>query len=289
MSSDHQYRTVARGSGVALGDFRCHACAGTCSGDEVCEGDSIAFVRRGVFERRIGSQRSLGVANHAIFYPRGLVHRTSHPADGGDDCTVLHLERALLDEVSAAVLGGGAGALPLDARPAPSALHLAQWRALRRCESGPADPVEVHERLLSLAACAVRTLARGEAPAHSPARPDTRRSHRDMAHDAARLLASRVAERWTLDRLADEACTSPFHLARVFKRELGTPVHRWLLGLRLREAVSRLAAGADDLTALALDLGFSSRGHLSDALRAEFGAAPSSLRRELVRERESLN
>jgi AraC-like DNA-binding protein len=73
---------------------------------------------------------------------------------------------------------------------------------------------------------------------------------------------------------------SPFHLARVFRERAGVPIHRYLTRLRLRAAIERLADGADDLTALALDLGFSSHGHFTDTFRREFGRTPSDVRRE---------
>ena len=71
---------------------------------------------------------------------------------------------------------------------------------------------------------------------------------------------------------------SPFHLARVFQQRTGLPVHRYLTKLRLRAALERLADGANDLTALALDLGFSSHSHFTDSFRREFGRAPSEVR-----------
>jgi AraC-like DNA-binding protein len=73
---------------------------------------------------------------------------------------------------------------------------------------------------------------------------------------------------------------SPFHLARVFRERAGVPVHRYLTRLRLRAALERLSDGADDLTALALDLGFSSHSHFTDAFRREFGRSPSDVRRD---------
>jgi AraC-like DNA-binding protein len=71
---------------------------------------------------------------------------------------------------------------------------------------------------------------------------------------------------------------SPFHLARIFQQRTGVPVHRYLTQLRLRAALERLADGADDLTALALELGFSSHSHFTDSFRREFGCAPSTVR-----------
>jgi AraC-like DNA-binding protein len=43
-------------------------------------------------------------------------------------------------------------------------------------------------------------------------------------------------------------------------------------------AVQAILDGCGDLTALALDLGFSSHSHFTDAFRRRFGMAPSSLR-----------
>ena len=44
-------------------------------------------------------------------------------------------------------------------------------------------------------------------------------------------------------------------------------------------ALERLAVGADDLTTLALELGFSSHSHFTDAFRREFGRPPSAARK----------
>jgi AraC-like DNA-binding protein len=56
------------------------------------------------------------------------------------------------------------------------------------------------------------------------------------------------------------------------------PLYRYLTRLRLRAALERLADGARDLTALALELGFSSHSHFADAFRREFGRTPSDVR-----------
>src|SRR5262249_18771934 len=82
-----------------------------------------------------------------------------------------------------------------------------------------------------------------------------------------------------LDDVARAVHTSPFHLARLFGERTGLPVHRYLTQLRLRAALDRLAGGASDLTALALDLGFSSHSHFADAFRREFGRTPSDVRK----------
>jgi AraC family transcriptional regulator len=48
--------------------------------------------------------------------------------------------------------------------------------------------------------------------------------------------------------------------------------------LRLQDAALALGEGAEDLTRLALDLGFSSHSHFAQAFRAYFGTTPSRFR-----------
>jgi len=48
--------------------------------------------------------------------------------------------------------------------------------------------------------------------------------------------------------------------------------------LRTVLAAERLLAGAPDLTALALDLGYADHSHFTNAFRREWGLAPSRLR-----------
>jgi AraC family transcriptional regulator len=96
---------------------------------------------------------------------------------------------------------------------------------------------------------------------------------------AKSYLAGRVGERTTLGEVACAAGASPFHLARAFRQQTGVPVHRYLVRLRLRASLERLAGGADDLAALALELGFDSHSHFAAAFRREFDRTPSEVRR----------
>jgi AraC-like DNA-binding protein len=47
-------------------------------------------------------------------------------------------------------------------------------------------------------------------------------------------------------------------------------------------ALERLDAGERDLTRLALDLGYSSHSHFTDAFRRSFGVTPSTARKLLI-------
>ena len=60
---------------------------------------------------------------------------------------------------------------------------------------------------------------------------------------------------------------------------VGAPVHQYLLRLRLAVALDRLDGGERNLSALALDLGFSSHSHFTTAFRRHYGLVPSALGR----------
>jgi AraC-like DNA-binding protein len=67
------------------------------------------------------------------------------------------------------------------------------------------------------------------------------------------------------------------YLTQLFQQIEGIPLYRYQLRLRLARALDRLDR-TDDLTALALELGFSSHSHFTAAFRRTYGASPSALR-----------
>ena len=101
--------------------------------------------------------------------------------------------------------------------------------------------------------------------------------------DRAKLvLAADLARRWTLAEIAAEVGGSPVHLTRVFQEVEGMPLYRYQRRLRLARALD-LVAEYDDLTALGLDLGFSSHSHFTSAFREVYGCTPSQFRGTALR------
>jgi len=75
---------------------------------------------------------------------------------------------------------------------------------------------------------------------------------------------------------------SPVYLTQVFQQVEGLPLYRYQLRLRLARALD-LVGRYDDLTALGLDLGFSSHSHFSAAFRQVYGRSPTEFRRSALR------
>ena len=144
-----------------------------------------------------------------------------------------------------------------------------------------ANPLDVDETSAQILGEAVAIAARQRGNPVQSVRADTRRAHHELVHAARLFLARNFCDKVTLHDIARAIFSSPFHLAHVFRRETGGTLHSHLSRLRLCHALDQIADGTPDLTVLALDLGFSSHSHFTQAFRRQFGKPPSEVRRHL--------
>ncbi|MGH9368169.1 MAG: helix-turn-helix transcriptional regulator [Thermoanaerobaculia bacterium] len=105
-----------------------------------------------------------------------------------------------------------------------------------------------------------------------------RGGRRELAEAARGLLARRFRESLTLSQLAGALGVSPFHLSRGFREATGSTLHAYRNALRLAAALEEVCDPRRNLTAIALDLGYSSHSHFTAAFRRQFGIAPSQAR-----------
>jgi AraC family transcriptional regulator len=82
----------------------------------------------------------------------------------------------------------------------------------------------------------------------------------------------------SLDDIAACGCVSRFHLSRAFEAATGYAVMRYVRARRLTEAARRLAGGAPDILAVAVDAGYGSHEAFTRAFRDQFGLTPEALR-----------
>ena len=153
--------------------------------------------------------------------------------------------------------------------------HRELVQRLESVETEPLEPLWADVTALQLVADVLESAFVHRGVARKPKKAGTDSDHADRTEAAKLYLAERMSERVTLDDVARAVHASPFHLARIFQQQTGVPVHRYLTQLRLRASLERLADGASDITQIALELGFSSHSHFTDAFRREFGHPPS--------------
>ncbi|MHC4079946.1 MAG: helix-turn-helix domain-containing protein [Planctomycetota bacterium] len=283
MPETQESRLVYRSPTVAVTEFRCRPRDGGCGPDEQSTGNQVVFLRRGLFVKHLGRERIVADANHVLFFNHDHGYRVSHPVDGGDDCTVFTLSPAVLREVLRAhdprADERRQGPFTFDHCPTGPRAHLFHRTVLVAASGGSEPDLALDELIVRLLAQVIGDAyrrRRGNRPARRQA---TTAAHRDLAVAVQTTLARRFSGALPLADLAREVHSSPFHLCRVFQDQVGQPIQKYRNRLRLRASLEELAANDRDTTELALDLGYSSRGHFSDAFRREFSMSPSAFRR----------
>jgi AraC-like DNA-binding protein len=257
---------------VTVRDIRCPGGCRHESPEECATATELVFPYRGVFARRVGRDQAVAEANQVLFFNASEGYRVSHPVAGGDASLSLAVgERVLRELAPSALLRRGREPafhrhrLRIDATA--QALVARLRHGLRR---GTAEPLEAESLALAL-------VRRALGPRTSHAGGGSVGCQR-LADRAKLVLAGDLSRRWTLAEIAAEVRCSPVYLTQVFTQVEGIPLYRYQLRLRLARALD-LLPDYEDLTALALDLGFSSHSHFSAAFRQTYGCSPSAFRR----------
>jgi AraC-like DNA-binding protein len=256
-------------------------CQGTCkhqSAEECTTSTQLVFPYRGVYVRHLGQDEAVAEANQVVFFNGYEGYRISHPVPGGDASLTLVMSEELLRELTPpALLRDGPSLafrqhrLRIDART--QTLVALLRHSLR---NKIADKLEAESLALTLVRRAL-----GPPTTHAA---DASVGRRRLVDRVKLVLASDLARRWTLAEIAAEVRGSPVYLTQVFQQVEGMPLYRYQLRLRLARALDVLPQ-YDDLTALGLDLGFSSHSHFSAAFREAYGRSPSEFRRTALRRR----
>lgn len=100
----------------------------------------------------------------------------------------------------------------------------------------------------------------------------------DPVNKALWVVETRIGGDISVDDVAAVAGLSRFHLSRVFALCIGQSIMRYARARRLSEAARKLADGAPDILAVALDYGYRSHEAFTRAFRDQFGITPESLR-----------
>jgi AraC-like DNA-binding protein len=194
-------------------------------------------------------------------------YRVSHPVDGGDQCLTLRF-RADVHEDALGSLQGSLGR-----RSPKSQLCVSVFaRALAR---GAGDVLAREEAALAVVDDLASDLRR------EGLQPRVSAAQRRRANQVGALLCDALAARWSLAGVAEVVGCSPFYLARQFRLATGETLSRYLLRLRLAEALRQMAEGESDLARMAINVGFSSHSHFSARFRSMFGCTPARARRAL--------
>jgi AraC family transcriptional regulator len=282
------FRSIYDGPILSVSDYSCSIGRGGPQDEEYSSLNQIVLMRSGAFSKHFGRRTVTADANQAVFFSKESTYHVSHPADCGDRGTIFAPSpRVLSDiirELDPTIDDSSQWTFPFVTGPCNSGVFWRHYELVLqlKCVEDPVDdrldPLRIDETALQLITEVLEAAFALNGMPRKPRRDGTAADHAELTEATKSYLASRLSDRVTLDEVAQAVYASPFHLARIFQQRTGMPIHRYLTRLRLRASLERLADGANDLTALALELGFASHSHFTGAFRREFDRTPSEVR-----------
>lgn len=272
---DYDVRWVHADDSVGVARWRCDGSHHSAGGEEeVPRFVEFNLQTRGAHVRTIGRRAHVVEPLQQSLWPCGSAYRLSENIGRAQSATLVFAKPETLDQVLADVAGTHAGTLRhLLGRPATirsDAVAIAHARLL-----GASGALAREEFVLGLMRTFLTAALDRDGCRHAPSLTESVALRRGMA-----FAASHFRESLSLRRIAREAGLSASRFSAIFARETGAPVWRYVMDLRLQDALRLLAADTDsDIASLALELGFNSHSHFSTAFRTRYGCTPTAFRR----------
>ncbi len=235
--------------------------------------DGIALPIRGAFRRRVDGRPHLVSPAVGFFRRAGEVTSVAHFSADEHAGTILDVD----PELTTPVLREAGTTGPFIVTPPIARCHRHLAASLRRRRP---DAMAVEEQTMALLGLVLEHRVEGFDSAASTRTTAAVRHRRRVVDEVCRLLQHDT--RLGLRELATAVSYSPFHLSRLFRREVGTTLSAYRTNLVVHDVLLRLDAGERDLHRLAADTGFADHSHLTRTVRRTLDATPSALRSELA-------
>lgn len=260
---------------LSIRHVECRPLDQNCGEVEHSDADIVVMPLRGAFVKHIVSgKKLLAEPSQAVFFAAGRAYRVSHEVALHDDSLALQFSPDILQQVLANTTSAD-NFYAIETNSLLSAYVIAERSMLLwRLKHQIAEPMEVEETSLNLISAAFMNAGR------SKKRFEYRRSRRSNQVEAARVALIQTPEqKWTLFELSKKVDCSPYHLTRIFRKEIGVPLHQYQRRMRIAKSLNALLDTNDDLTNIALDAGFYSHSHFTSAFRQALGISPTEFRR----------
>jgi AraC family transcriptional regulator len=236
---------------------------------------------RGMLVWHVGRDAVVGDANQMLFVTGGEKYRISQPHPEGYGELIVTPELSVLAEIANSVTDRLPSHPLFRRRSRLASPRLQSFRArflswaTRASAPGDGGPRIEHDELM--AEELVIALLRAALSDGNGHRDEARGSTDRLIRRTKAFLEAEFANPIRLADVGRAVGASPAYLTHVFRRVEGTSLHQYLTQLRLARALVDLP-WTDDLTALALETGFSSHSHFTRSFRRSFGVTPSAFR-----------
>lgn len=265
--------TLYRSDLLSVTYYDCDHARGHGNAEEAASRDELVFIVNGVYQKRSSDGNTVLDPSRIAIFRKDQPFCISHPADGGDQSIIFEFNISDL----CAAFGSEPDASGTALRRVPAtlpvtpALMLMAGRLCSGLRQGWADELYVEETAYALLARLAGFASRNRGSTTSA------NEDKPCVLNVAAVVASRYREKLSIGTIAGLLNVSPFHLCRSFRAATGSSIGRYITTLRMSDAVHSLCEYRNNLTELALDLGYSSHSHFSSAFRQYFGIAPSRM------------
>ena len=221
----------------------------------------------GAFEWRVGGKTAFLDGTRMLFVNAGEDYTDRHVVGCGHDSIIITPRLSTLKELCWPTAPSRHIAFQRVAASTTTRMTLLGHRLLQLETSGD-DPLASDELMMALLN---EALGRMQTVAGVPALR--------VVDAAKQFLHAHLCEPISLTQIAQAVQVSGAYLTDAFTRSEGIPLGRYRMRLRLNRALVELPR-CGDITGLALDLGFSSHAHFSNAFKSLFDLSPSAFRAE---------
>ena len=221
----------------------------------------------GAFEWRVGGKTVFLDGTRMLFVNAGEDYTDRHVVGCGHDSIIITPRLSTLHELCGRSVPSRHLAFQRVAGSTTARMTLLGHRLLHLETSGN-DPLASDELMIALLNEALGRMQR--VAGVSPLR---------VVDAAKHFLHAHLCEPISLIQIAHAVQVSGAYLTDAFTRSEGVPLCRYRMRLRLNRALVDLPR-CRDITGLALDLGFSSHAHFSNAFKSLYGLSPSGFRAE---------
>jgi AraC-like DNA-binding protein len=273
-----QSRTLASEPGWCVNDLLCTAGPHDRPFEERHDSVCIAAVAEGTFQYRSTQGRALLAPGAVLLGNQGRCFECGHEHGTGDRCLSFHFAPDFWEDVAGGVPGVRTAEFGRPSLPPLPALAPCVAAIESACEEG--DREDFEELALQFAGAVASAVAGAGSRPGQPSRRDERR-----VAEVVRLIETEADDsssgRLSLQALAREAGSSPYHFLRTFSRIVGVTPHQFVLRTRLHRAAVRLRRSDETVSTVAFGAGFNDLSTFNRRFRRVMGVPPSLYRRRL--------
>ncbi|HYM36032.1 MAG TPA: helix-turn-helix transcriptional regulator [Steroidobacteraceae bacterium] len=250
-------------------------CDDICGDIERQASNVLVFPLAGVFAKHEAPRRHfIATSNDAMFIAADRPYRISYPAGIGDECLTIRFANESSEHILPNKRTRNADLFANASRRLLSpSIMLARSLLWRKFLTNVWDPIDVEESSIALVNA---TLDSDNTALDRTWRSSTRNRSIERVKEAVALHPER---KWTLAELSRLANVSPYHLAHLFRRDVGISVHKYVLRSRLAKSLESVLDSTTPLIMVAHDNGFASHSHFTARFRDLFGVTPKTARR----------